>query len=301
MIKSVTVTNYLNETIKMELKHPEKTGIIIRNIEGLGPGKADINIVDASTIDGGRYTSARQNTRNIVFDFAFMFLPDIETVRQKVYKYMPIKKMIKMVFETTNRVSQIYGYVEANEPDIFSQEESTQVSVICPDPHFYSLTPQITTFSGIENLFEFPFSNESLVENLLETGILLFNQTQTVLYEGDAEVGFVIYIHAIGSASGIAIYNIDTSEVLKLNSERLIELTGADISYGDDIIISTVRGEKYISLLRGGEYINILNCLERNSDWFYLKKGDNLLYYTAEIGETNLQFRVENRIVYEGV
>ena len=44
-----------------------------------------------------------------------------------------------------------------------------------------------------------------------------------------------------------------------------------------------------------------LNCLDKNADWFQLAKGDNIFAYTAEYGSTNLQFKIENRIVYEGV
>ena len=43
MIKSVTITNHLDESIKLDLFNPEESGFIIKNIEGLGPVKANIN------------------------------------------------------------------------------------------------------------------------------------------------------------------------------------------------------------------------------------------------------------------
>lgn len=160
MIKSIEVTNYLGESIKLVLDRPEETGIAIRNIQGLGPGKADINIGESSTGDGGDYNSARLQSRNITFDLVFLFTPTIEQVRHLTYKYFPIKKRIKLVIETGLRTSEISGYVESNEPDIFSSQETTQISIVCPDPSFYSNNIQNTLFSGIESLFEFPFSNE---------------------------------------------------------------------------------------------------------------------------------------------
>jgi hypothetical protein len=159
----------------------------------------------------------------------------------------------------------------------------------------------VTIFSGIEPLFEFPFENNSLTDNLLEFGGIIVNQEKTVFYKGDSEVGIVIYIHAIGEATNLTIYNALTREVLKIDTDRLEALTGSIIKAGDDIIISTIKGEKFIRLIRDGEYINILNCLGRNSDWFRLVKGDNVFIFTAETGDTNLQFRIENLIVYEGV
>ena len=47
--------------------------------------------------------------------------------------------------------------------------ETTQISIVCPDPYFYSAGPDgtnTTIFYGVEPLFEFAFSNESLTESL---------------------------------------------------------------------------------------------------------------------------------------
>lgn len=45
----------------------------------------------------------------------------------------------------------------------------------------------------------------------------------------------------------------------------------------------------------------VLNALDKESDWFQLTKGDNIFAYTADEGAENLQFKIENRIIYEGV
>lgn len=39
----------------------------------------------------------------------------------------------------------------------------------------------------------------------------------------------------------------------------------------------------------------------KNTDWFTLAKGDNIFAFTADSGVTNLQFRIENKVIYEGV
>ena len=79
--------------------------------------------------------------------------------------------------------------MESNEPDIFSDKEGCNISIICPDPFFYSLKTNKTMFSGIEPAFEFAydediddyvFSNESLDEPLIETGIIT-NETEVSL------------------------------------------------------------------------------------------------------------------------
>ena len=304
MIKSVTVTNYLGESKKFELAFPEKSGFIIQKIDGLGAGKANINTTEISTNDGSLFNSSRINSRNIVILFRFLPNPQIEDTRQKSYKYFPIKKQVSILIEADNRICETYGYVESNDPDIFNKDETAQISIICPDPYFYSAGPDgknITVFFGIEPLFEFEFSNESLDEALIEFGAIENSTEQTVYYSGDGEIGVLISIHAIGSVSNITIYNTGTREVMRIDTHKLAQLTGSGLIAGDEIIISTIKGNKYILLLRNGLYTNILNCLDKDSDWFQLAKGDNIFAYTADYGITNLQFRIENRTAYEGV
>lgn len=302
MIKSVTVTNYLGESVKIELAEGEpEHGMIIKSITGLGPPKANVSMTDLATMDGSLFNSARVEKRNIVMQMLFGYAPTIEDSRQRTYKYFPIKKPVKFVIETDNRTLETNGVVELNEPNIFSKDESNQISLICEDPYFYATGSVTTIFFGVEPLFEFIFSNESLDEPMLEFGSLENETEKVIYYEGDAEVGITITIHAIGEAGNITIYNTGTREVMKIDVAKIAAITGAGITTGDDIIITTVRGDKKIGLLRNGRYTNILNALDKNSDWFQLTKGENIFAYTAEYGSENLQFKIENQVIYEGV
>ena len=304
MIKSITVTNHLNESIKLELGFPERSGFLIQEISGLGPVKADINVSELSSVDGSIYNSARLPSRNIVFNLVLLESPTIEDTRQKSYKYFPVKKRVRLLIETTNRTAEIFGYVESNEPIIFSKQETTQISIVCPNPYFYSAGPkskQITSFTGSEKVFSFPFSNEALSDKLLVMGNLLKNQIQTIFYEGDSEIGFNIEIHSVGTAEHVRIYNVDTLENMKIDTDKLIALTGQPIIMGDSIFISTIKGDKSIQLLREGVYYNIINCLDRDATWMFLRKGDNVFAFDAEEGGANLFFRIINQVIYQGI
>ncbi len=307
MIKSFTITNYLGDSMKLELRRPEQSGFLIKSVSGLGSCNADINTTEISTYDGAIFNSARISQRNIVFEFIFIETENqesIEDVRQKSYKYFPMKKPLEVIVETDNRVLKTNGYVESNEPDIFSSQEGAQISIICPDPYFYSAGANgkdHTVFYGIEPDFEFPFSNESLTEPLLVFGKVQNKTENMVRYSGDSEVGITIRIHALGEASNIVIYNLGTRESMKIDTIKLENLTGSGIITGDDIIINTQTGQKSVTLIRSGDTINILNCLDKNTDWFTLTKGDNIFAFTAETGTTELQFSIENNVIYEGV
>lgn len=367
MIKKVIITNYLGESIEFELANPYKTGIYVSSITGLGPGKASINTTDVITNDGSIFNSARSLERNIVMTLGFLQVPGItetiEDARQLTYKYFPKKKPLRFLVITDNRELEIYGYTESNEPDIFSKDETTQISIICPDPLFQSVDTNVTIFNGVTFLFGFPFKNDTvgvpvsiipgiatqdqlLVSELPETGdpnkfyfvpvegsdyhfdeyvylpvkgtwkhlgtrkyyqpeiamgqIELLKE-RNIYYDGDVETGIIIKIHALGSVENISIYNTGTREAMVLNTDQLEQVTGSGIGAGDDVTISTIRGNKYITLLRNGREYNIINVVGKNADWFQLAKGDNVFTYTATYGASNLQFRIYNQIAFEGV
>ena len=162
MIYSMTVTNFKNESLKLELSNPTPSGLIVTNIEGIGSIQATINTTDMATADGAWFNSARANTRNIVCHLMPMDEPSVEENRHKIYRYFPVKKKLKLTFDTDTITSVIEGYVETIESDIFSDKESVTVSILCPDPLFYAEGGSEDAFAGIENEFEFPFSDESI-------------------------------------------------------------------------------------------------------------------------------------------
>lgn len=303
MIRSITIRNHLDNSIKLELTRPDLSGFIIKSMDGLGPTKANINTTDIATNDGSIFNSSRLDKRNITLNLEF-FQTDtesIEDIRQKTYKYFPINQRVYITVETDNHTLETEGYIETNEPYIFSKNEGTNISIICPDPFFYSKNIVETIFSGVEPLFEFPFSNESLTTSLLEFGAIQNKTEQVIVYEGDGKVGISIYIHALGSVSNIKIANVKTREIMILNTDKLATLTGSSIKAGDNIVINTQKGNKNVTLIRDGVRTNILNCIEKGSQWFTLVKGDNIFAYTTDSGSSNLQFYITNKVAYDGV
>lgn len=417
MIKSVTVTNHLGDSVKLELTRPEKSGFVIKNIEGLGPVKANINTTKLASGDGAIYNSAYADQRDIVISLLFLQIGNetIEDIRHKSYKYFPIKKKVQLVIETDRRTVKTEGYVEANEPNIFSANEGCSITIACPDPYLYSLEMNEVTFSGVEPMFEFPFENDSMTEPLLNFGEIKKKSEEVVYYEGDLEVGMTINIHALGEVSDLKIYNVGTGESMVLSSHRIGVMTGhyteyipgttylyrsiviyknnlwvvpytttgsawgppdtdkwlkitgdydpwnANTTYdpgsmvthndkiwiytrqtssnnvepgsdkdkgvgtmgydengvywmdltdkypcvgikaGDVITINTKKGKKGVTILRDGVTTNIINCLNKNADWFTLTKGDNIFAYDTDEGSSYVEFRISSDIGYDGV
>ncbi len=304
MLKQVTITNYLDESVTYTFEGPtidDASGLLITEIEGLGPTKADINMTSLSTADGDIFNSARLNGKNIVIKAKFTYAQTIEEARLLSYKYFPIKKRLKFTIETDNRIGEIYGYVESNEPVIFSDDCEMQVSIVCESAFFLSPDKDVTMFSGVDPLFEFAFDNNHPTTHLIEFGTVINKKTNTVFYSGDSEIGCIMEIHAIGTVENVTVYNLRTRERMTINTDKLETMTGNKLIAGDTITICTIKGQKSITLLRDGVYTNILNVLGKEIDWFQLSKGDNVFGFVAEDGEENIQFKIVSQVAYEGV
>jgi hypothetical protein len=301
MIRSLQITNPLGEVLVLELESPEKSGFSVLDIDGLGPVKATINTSQLLSVDGSIFNSARVSERNITMKLRFMGSPTIEETRHLAYKFFPIKKNVDLKIVSDKRTALTSGYIEENDPDIFSNKEGTFISIICPEAFLRSENIVETVFSGTTSGFSFPFSNDSLISKEIIFGDLTLDTSASILYLGDADTGVKIFIHFIGPATGLSIYNVDRRETMDISSDKLVALTGSGFIAGDDVEISTLKGNKTITLIRSGERINILNCLNVSADWFQIQKGDNLFTFTADTGQTNVQLKVQHQLLFEGI
>lgn len=334
MIKSVTVTNPSGESLKMVLDDPVISGFNIVEITGIGPSSASINTTELVTYDGSVYNSARAQQRNIVFTLLFWeddvmgpkYKPEsewtrmtIEDLRHQSYRYFPIKQRVELSFETDTRVLDTYGYIEKNEPTIFAQKESTQVSIICPEAYFdlggdYKV--QNTDFSSVEAMFEFPIHDTSTMVGEWEnnnTSVSTVNEPQTefsqivltmeknLYYSGDAATGVTIVIRADAQLSGMSITNVNTKEEFSINQTILENSIGGKIKAGDVITINTTQGQKSATFNRNGVETNILNAIDRNSSWLQIRPGDNVFSFAATEGQYYANVTIQNRTLFEGV
>lgn len=307
MIRSVTVTNHVGETLVLDLANPEQSGLAIVNITGIGPITGTINIANWASYDGGRFNSARAGTRNILMTLRYLGSPtmSIEEARHKTYRFFVPKKKIKLSFKTDSRTVWIEGYVERNEPNIFTQRSGCSISVLCPNPYFIKAKDNAyegsITFSGIENMFEIPgetfddtsngWFNNTNTPNI-EIARILSNSSKVITYDGDTDGGFTLTLEATGNVVNPILYNATSGDAIR------IETT---MESGDVITYSTVPGEKYIRLQKDGVESNIIGKLSRPISWMRLIPGDNSVAYTAESGDEYMRISMQFDILIGGV
>lgn len=301
MIHTVIATNYLNESLEISLTNADDHGLVITNIDGIGGGEADINIGDFATANGGYFNSSRALSRVITLDILFKEAPTIEVARRNTYRFFPIRKKVTLEFITDTRHTMIEGYVESNEATIFSPKTGTSISVVCPKASLEAKEYSEAKFYGEEPLFTFPFINTLPTTPTLVFGDVRLDAEEYVYYDGEMETGMYISIKIYGLVENIRIYNVRTNESMYIITDNIEKITGHKLKLGDEILISTIAGDKYARLLRNGVYTNILNAIDRDSQWMTLSRGDNVFSYTASEGADDMEYTLTYKPLYEGV
>lgn len=302
MIKNIRITNPANESIILELNRPELSGLLIKNVDGLGPPSADINVTDLASYDGSIFNSSRITSRQITMNLKFLSNELIEDVRLLTYRYFPQKRKILFEIETDRRKCRTEGYVESNEPNIFSEDEGCQIVINCPDAYFRSQTPIKVKFRSVDPEFKFPFSNNLPYNKLIKMGTINPNYAKELFYDGESETGIIIHVIVLGVVRGLSIYNAsDSDAAMSLDDDILERLTGSKLLIGDEIIISTIQGKRSMKLVRQAVTYNILNAFKRPIDWMTITYGNNYFGYNAIEGVEYLDFNIEYDILYTGV
>lgn len=296
MIKAVVVKNYRGEELRLTLRRPDSQGLVVADIRGLGPVKSNIYINDLAGQAGGLYVGSRPETRNIVMTLVYQWAPTIQDARRRVYKYMPVGHEIEFKVETTDGDYYTKGYVESDEPNIFSPASSTAVSIICPDPYWRlgSLEDyQITPFFGVKPMFEFPFSNEEGQKQLV-MGEIMRHMEVSLYYQGDSPTGGILHLQAVGGG-------VRDVTIVNLTTDVSVVLKDYTIPDGTEVLISSIPGDLYARTVVGRVPINLLDNLQDRASWMTVNPGDNRIVVGAASGINNLVVTFENPVLKEGL
>lgn len=137
---------------------------------------------------------------------------------------------------------------------------------------------------------------------------LLFGEKEiqlerVIIYKGDVPIGLKFVIDFLGSVKNFKIYNVDTRSTMSFYDDRLQALdTKNHLGFrnGDQVVLNTVKGDKYIYLNRGGQKISLLNCINVDAEWFELNVGDNVFSYACDNYDA-IEFTLINRTAYIGI
>ena len=141
----------------------------------------------------------------------------------------------------------------------------------CADPRFPKTLRQSALIASTIPKFHFPLiipKNAGLIMGLREPSLLA-----TINNGGDIDTGMLITFSCTSTVTNPVLLNVNTREFIKINKT---------IASGEQVIVSTSSGNKYIKGVVKGEESNYFKYLDFDSTWLQLHTGDNILKYDAD-------------------
>jgi hypothetical protein len=238
------------------------SGFLVQNIDGLDPVKATLVSSGFAGVDGEQYQSARRETRNIKLTVGLEPDPLTDSVRglrKRLYGYlMPKSEVLLTFYDDDGPTVNIAGRVESLESALFSQEPVVDISIICYDPDFID---PVTV--------HLPVAGQTLTTT---SGSAQTN----INYAGTVDTGTVFTLNVNRTMSDFTIYHQPPNDDL-----RQLDFS-APLVAGDVLTISSVVGDKGVTLNRGGTISSLLYAMSPQSSWIEFMPGVNKIsFYTT--------------------
>jgi hypothetical protein len=272
-VEKLEVTNARGNVLTLQMEEDDGP-YQVAEIDGLDPGKAALTSSRNAGADGEVFQSATRPARNIKIKLDLD--PDFdaatyESARNELYRwFMPKAKVKQRYFLSSGLYVDIEGIVESNDSPIFDDDPDVTVSLMCYDVDF--VDPRIVTRSGLT------------VASSVNTEID---------YPGTVDAGTVLTLHVNRALSDFSIYNIDeTGSIQQLN------FSGTLLN-GDTLVISSLDGNKGVTLTRAGVSSSYLYGRTSQSSWIKMVEGLNQFRVYA-VGDP-IPYDLEYRVRYGGL
>lgn len=248
-LEQIDITNSRGVVLSLPMEQDEAS-YQINSIEGLDPGKATLVSTSSAGQDGETYQTAKRPARNIKLklDFDPDFAPkSYSELRNDLYAwFMPKSRITLRFFLSTGLYVDIDGIVESMDSPLFVDDPDATISIMCFQPDFVD-----------GRLASVP-------------GFTVADSTNTPIdYPGTVEAGTVITLNFNRASSGFSIYNTDEGGKL-----QQLDFSGTLLT-GDSLVISSLVGNKGITLTRTGVSSPYLYGRSAQSSWINLVEGVN--------------------------
>lgn len=294
MISEISSTTKSGERLTIELRDPYSSGIAIKEITGLGPVKADLSMDRYALIDGAFLKGVRVGTRNVVLTL-IPWGEDIQQLRRKLYKYFRVSETISLEVITDWVSAKSNFIVESVEPNIFSERQEIQVSLIGLDPYWRASSSQIQKVVGFNDIvpsFEFPFFSQENYKLLF--GDMTNSTGKDIRYLGDTASGATITFTFNGTVGNLIISNTTYDETMSIAK-------AGQFYAGEQLVVDTRSGKKSITHMAGGKISYISGALAPGSEWIQMHPGINTIALQYAGGSEDLSVSIEYETLYRGI
>lgn len=256
MIKTVSVVNQFGDEISTNFVGGYEAPYVITKIEGHGPVNADINLTQFATNDGAMYNSARVGERTMTLTLAAVAPPGktIEHARRWIYKTYAVKNRVEMAFVTDTGTYIMTGYVEKCEPDIFEKITKVKITIVCPDPYFYTPAKTVASISNVKGGFEFPFADNA--SGINDKNLMSIDDRGVPYYVNDPNVD-ASWLKS--DKTGVNRYGQDMSRII----EKTIPIAGLRYEI-DDAWTTTYLNSFIDDMTNSAVNIGVMSAMDRD-------------------------------------
>lgn len=241
------------------INRPDTDLFEVRDIDGLGAVKADINTTPLGSLDAEVYSGSNIGKRNIVFTLGLT--PDwqdwtVSRLRRLLDRYFMPKQRVGLRFESMEfSPVDISGYIESNEPNMFSKDPEQQISIICPNPDFVAI-------------------NQTIIEGYTDQDPI------NIEYNANVETGFNITVNKMESTPDPSWVNVQAGDPAAV--EFRVDVGPTDSEY---LEINSISGNKYVDTIDLlGNRTSHLNDLTAASKWPVIHPGITPFQVVSDAG-----------------
>lgn len=250
MLETIEVTNAAGASLTLPMEDVI-AGYPVVGVEGLDPVRAVLVSSSYATQDGSQYQTARREERDIKLMLKlepnYATNETVRALRSNLYAYFMPKSAVTLKFTLVEELEvEIEGRVETCEAAIFAKEPAVNISIKCFNPDFIDPTAVEVEGETVDDMDEI-----------------------TIPYLGTVETGVEFTLNIDRDLSEFTIFHRPPDGTTRtMNFEY-------DLEAGDVLKISTVQGNKYLTLTRASVTTSVLNGMDPQSNWTEFQRGDN--------------------------
>ena len=255
----------------------------VTDIDGLTMADVAISSNVMSDMDGDIITSQTVNPRTVTITLRVNQNINTEECKRYVTSFVKLKQKGELYMDYRDRIVTLSGVIQSFNMPRFSNAVAIQFALYCSQPLWEDVQALSAMISEVVPLHHWEIIPKEDADIVM--GEIMDTKKQTIVNNGDVPVGMRITIVALGAVSNPVIYRDGTEEFFKVN---------VTMSDRDELIISTVRGEKYVRL----NDESIIEKVAEGSTWLQLEAGENDFVIDADSGVDSVQLTLVARERY---
>lgn len=282
---------YINDK-GQSLEFSERTRMYVTDIDGLSSNQVTVNESYVANQIGTTIISNKIEAKDLQVEGIFKY--DSEIRKKILSTILPgIKATLRYIDEKENIDVYIVGWPTTT-PDISWDRtwQNFSMTFHIPYPYWQMFDQQSISFVKYESLFKFPYTFSSTVRWKISSKSII--QLTNIVNEGSVDVGFVARFIAKDTVKGPQLLKVDTQEVL--------EFPELVMNVGDILTISTVENDRFTRLIHDDDSEeNVFYYTSFDSTFFKLSPGSNPIRFDAEEGVNNLEVDMNFYVSFAGV